>query len=49
MFYNALYCRFSIEYLQKIESSTLKDFNLARTGEAIKREQALAHKKRIEK
>ncbi len=33
-----------IEYLQKVESSTLKDFNLARAGEAIKRDQALAQR-----
>ncbi|EFX65281.1 hypothetical protein DAPPUDRAFT_333347 [Daphnia pulex] len=32
------------EYLQKVESSNLKDFNLARAGQAIKRQQSFAQK-----
>ncbi len=33
-----------VEYLQKVESSNLKDFNLARAGHAIKRQQSFAQK-----
>ncbi len=33
-----------IEYLQKVEFSTLKDFNLGRAVETIKTEQAMAQR-----
>lgn len=33
-----------VEYLQKVESSNLKDFNLARDGQAIRREQSFAQR-----